>query len=63
MAPGISSRKRSAKAKEQAGAQKKRKREDVDVEKLEEAVAELVRSPTDTQYTHTYLDLHIQVFI
>jgi ATP-dependent RNA helicase DDX10/DBP4 len=41
-APGITGRTRPTKVKKQASAQK-RKRDDVDVEKLERAVAELVR--------------------
>jgi hypothetical protein len=43
-APEITGRKRPTKVKKQAS-QQKRKRDDVDVEKLEEAVGELVRCP------------------
>jgi ATP-dependent RNA helicase DDX10/DBP4 len=42
VAPGITGRTRPTKVKKQASTQK-RKRDDVDVEKLDEAVAELVR--------------------
>lgn len=41
VAPGITGRTRPTKVKKQAGAQK-RKREDVDVEQLEQAVEQLV---------------------
>jgi KaiC/GvpD/RAD55 family RecA-like ATPase len=42
VAPGITGRTRPTKFKKQAS-QQKRKRDDVDVEKLEQAVTELVR--------------------
>lgn len=42
VAPGLTGRTRPTKVKKQINKQK-RKREDVDVEKLDEAVAELVR--------------------
>jgi ATP-dependent RNA helicase DDX10/DBP4 len=45
VAPGITGRTRPTKVKKQAG-QQKRKRDDVDVEKLEQAVADLVCYPT-----------------
>jgi hypothetical protein len=49
VAPGITGRTRPTKVKKQAASQK-RKRDDVDVEQLEEAVAQLVRYPSAMKY-------------